>query len=183
MKKFTSVDELFADIEKNKSLWDKIITHPSMNWLRWIIYNLKDVPNDLYRKCKRGLQRVYWGLADEDIWGLDFYLSKVILRGLKKLREDKQGCPILDGYGMYDDDKEFEEMYKEWKSILDTMIWTFEVTIKIQSSDWLMLPEKGFTEKEMAHLSENFHVMTVEEMEKYNEGWKNFTRYYFSLWN
>lgn len=110
MKKFTSVDELFADIEKNHTLWDKIILHPSMEWLRWLIYNAKDVPNDFYRKCKRGWQRAYRGWCDEDVWGFDWYLSKVIIEGLKRLKVTKHGTPFIDGFNGEDD---FEEMQKE----------------------------------------------------------------------
>lgn len=182
MKKFKSVEEMFEDIKKNRTLLDKIILHPSMNWLHWIIYNAKDVPSDIYRKIKRGYQRAYFGISDEDTWSVDYYLSKVILIGLRKLAEDKQGCPMLDGYNV-DSDSEFEEMDKEWKRILGTIIYTFEVTQKVQDDNWILLPDKGFTEKELERLSQNFHVMTKEEMEKYNLGWKNFHKYYFSLWS
>jgi hypothetical protein len=180
MKKFTSVDELFEDMEKNYTPWHRFVL--KHEWLRWLIYNAKDVPHNTYRKIKRGWQRAYWGLADEDVWELDYYLSRVILRGLKKLKENKQGCPCLDGYDSTIKE-ESEAMFKEWDMILDSMIWTFEATRKIQQNDWLMSPEKGFNVKEMVTLSKNFHVMTVEEMNRYKEGWLNFQKYYFSLWD
>ena len=167
MKKFTSVEEMFEDMKKNRSLLDKIIL--KYEWFCWLIYNAKDVPHDIYRKIKRGWQRAYWGVSDEDVWSLDYYLTKVILRGLKHLKESKCGCPYLDGFNS-ETDEEFAAMDKEWKRMLNAMIWTFEATMRIQSSDWIMLPEKGFTEKEMATLSKNFHVMTVEEMNRYKEG-------------
>lgn len=179
MRKFTSVEELFADIEKNKSLWDKFITHPSMDWLRWTIYNLPDVPRDLYRKCRRGLQRAYRGVADEDVWGFDWYLSKVILRGLKRLKETKRGCPFVEGFN---GESDFEEMEKEWNRILDTMIWTFEVTQKIQDDRWLLSPLQGWTEEEQKRLTA-FYLMTAEETRKYYVGWSNFQKYYFGLWD
>ena len=180
MKKFTSVEEMFEDMKKNRSLLDKIIL--KYEWLRWLIYNAKDVPFDFYRKCKRGWQRAYWGISVEDCWSVDYYLTKVTLKGLKHLKELKHGCPCLDGFNS-ETDEEFAAMDKEWKRILDTMIWTFEVTEKIQIDNWFLLPDKKLTEKEMAHISKNFHVMTVEEMNRYKEGWLNFQKYYFSLWD
>ena len=180
MKKFNSVEEMFEDMKKNRSLLDKIIL--KYEWLRWLIYNAKDVPHDFYRKIKKGWQRTYWGISDEDVWDLDYYLTKVILRGLKKLKESKCGCPCLDGFNS-ETDEEFSAMDKEWKRILDTMIWTFEVTKKLQVENWFLLPDKKLTENEIAHLSKNFHVMTVEEMNRYKEGWLNFQKYYFSLWD
>lgn len=179
MKSFNSVDEMFENMKKNYNLWDKFILNPKNNWLRWLIYNAKDVPFDFYRKCKRGWQRAYWGVSDEDIWSLDYYLTKVILRGLKQLKATKHGTPYIDGF---EGDTDWEEMEKEWQRILGTMIWTFEVTQKIQEGDWLLLPEKGFTEQEMNRLSENFHVMSNAEMYWYKEGWANFQKYYFGLW-
>jgi len=177
MKTFTSVDDLFEDITKNSSPWHRFIL--KHEWLRWLIYNAKDVPNDFYRKCKRGWQRAYRGWCDEDVWGFDWYLSKVIVEGLKKLKETKHGTPILDGY---DGESDFEEMDKEWERILDTMIWTFETSQKIQNSDWLLMPINGWTENQLK-LQASFHLMTAEETRQYLVGWVNFQKYYFALWD
>lgn len=179
MKKFTSVEEIMVDFPKNYTPWDKFILNPKNEWLRWLIYNAKDVPHDLYRKIKRGWQRAYWGISDEDVWGLDWYLSKVIVEGLKRLKVTKHGIPIIDGFNGEDD---FEEMQKEWERILDTMIWTFEVTQKVQNSDWLLMPINGWTE-EQKKLELSFHLMTAEETRRYYVGWSNFQKYYFGLWD
>ncbi len=176
MKKFTSIE----DMEKNYNWWDKFITHPSMNWLRWTIYNLPDVPMDFYRKCKRGWQRAYFGISDEDCWLVDYYLSKVILIGLKKLRINKPGCPILDGYN---GETDFDEMQKEWDDKLNSMIYAFEVTQKIQEENWMITPVNGWTEEERKRLEKNFHLMTKEETYQYLRGWANFQNHYFSLWD
>ena len=182
MKKFTSVDELFEDIKKNYNLWDKIILHPSMNWLRRLIYNTTEIPGDFYRKCKRGYQRAYFGICDEDVWGLDYYLSNVILIGLKKLKKNKLGCPYIDGFDS-ETDEGFEAMQKEWDRILDTMIWTFETTKKIQETNWMLMPVKGWTKEEQKCMGKSMHLMTAEETKRYYEGWSNFSKYYFSLWD
>jgi hypothetical protein len=62
------------------------------------------------------------------------------------------------------------------------MIWTFEVTQKVQNSDWLLMPINGWTE-EQKKLESSFHLMTAEETRKYLVGWSNFTRYYYNLWD
>jgi len=179
MKKFTSVDDLFEDIKNNSfTPWHRFILNHE--WLRWLIYNAEDVPNDFYRKCKRGWQRAYWGISDEDIWGLDWYLSKIILRGLKQLKKSKPGTPFVDGFN---GETDIEEMQKAWELILELMIWTFEATIKIQEMEWLKIPENGFTDEQITRLSKDFRIMTKDEMEKYNKGWDLFKRYYYSLWD
>jgi len=182
MKKFTSVDELFEDIKKNYNLWDKIILHPSMNWLRRLIYNTTEIPGDFYRKCKRGYQRAYFGICDEDVWGLDYYLSNVILIGLKKLRKNKLGCPCLEGFNS-ETDEGFEAMQKEWELIIDAMIWTFEVTKKIQNMEWLLMPKDGWKIDERKRMAKEIHLMTRGETERYYYGWKLFSQHYFSLWD
>jgi hypothetical protein len=113
MKKFNSIDEMFEDIKKNHTLWDKIILHPSMNWLRWLIYNAIDVPNDFYRKCKRGWQRAYRGWADEDTWHLDGYLARIIKESVTYLKSYNNGYPS-------------DLTEKEWNEILSDIIYTFD---------------------------------------------------------
>lgn len=113
MRKFTSVDEMFDNMKKNYSPWDRFITNPKNNWMRWLIYNLKDVPNDLYRKCKRGLQRAYRGWADEDTWNLDRYLASVIKESVTYLKSYKYGYPT-------------DLTEKEWDEILSDIIYTFD---------------------------------------------------------
>jgi len=110
---YKSVEEMMKDMKSHYTWWDKIILHPSMNWLRWIIYALPDMPRDFYRKCKRGYQRAYRGWADEDVWCLDFYLAKVIKDSIKKLQKDTNGYPG-------------NLTAEQWNSILEDIIYTFE---------------------------------------------------------
>lgn len=179
MKSFNSVEELFEDIKNHRSPWHKFVLNHK--WSRWLIYNAKDVPFDFYNKCKRGWQRAYWGISQEDVWGLDWYLSKIILKGLKRLKENKYGCPYIDGFTGEND---FNEMQKEWDRILDAIIWTFEVSQKIQDDYWLLWPKNGWNEKQYNNYKELefIYLMTEEETKRYYQGWDLFQRYYFSLW-
>jgi hypothetical protein len=151
-------------------------------FVRWLIYNAKDIPFDFYRKYKRGYQRAYFGISDEDVWGLDNYLSNVILIGLKKLRSNKVGCPYIDGFDS-ETDEGFESMQKEWERILETMIWTFQVTKKVQNGEWLLRPKYGWTIQDRVRVEKEIHLMTVQETRRYYRGWANFSKYYFGLWD
>lgn len=111
MKKFTSVDDLFEGITKNSSPWHRFIL--KHEWLRWLIYNAKDVPHDIYRKIKRGWQRAYRGWADEDTWNLDGYLASVIKESVTFLKSHHYGYPT-------------DLSEKEWDDILSDIIYTFD---------------------------------------------------------
>lgn len=52
-----SVEEFKKTMIENRNLWDKFILNPKMNWLRWLIYNLPDVPKDIYNNIKWFIQR------------------------------------------------------------------------------------------------------------------------------
>lgn len=147
--------------------------------LRPFIYNLPSLPKDIYRTIRKFIQRGRFGISDEDVWSLDGYLNEVTLRGLKILKETKTGTPLLDGFN---DESDYNEMSEEWLRILDTMIWTFEAAQKISNSEWILHYDKLSTKQKKA-MAKIFHLMTKKEIEKYEEGWKNFTRYYFALWS
>lgn len=172
MRKFTSVEDMIKGMRENYSLLDKIILN--CKWLRWLIYNAKDVPHNFYRKCRRGWQRAYSGWADEDCWSLDYYLSKVIRDSVKRLRNHHCGFP---GY----------MTNKEWNEKLDAIIYTFDVNDKILNDYWMAL-QKCDEWKDEVYLEQkerfnDFHVMTFEETERYERGWKYFQEYYFHLWD
>jgi hypothetical protein len=174
MRKFNSVKELLDDMDKKRTLWDKIILHPSMEWLRWIIYNSKDVPNDLYRKCKRGWQRAYRGWADDDTWNLDGYLSKIIRDSVKGLRNTNDSYPA---------DMKFEE----WEAILDNIVYTFDINYKVLNNYYLILQKVDKWSEEL-YLEQKekyyeFHVLSLNETIRYERGWQLFKTYYFQLWN
>jgi len=180
MNKYKLIDEMLESFNKNKSLWDKIILHPKMNWLRWIIYNLKDLPKDIYNNIKWFIQRGKRGYADCDVWDFDSYLSKVISEGIKDLKSQIHGVSSdfasKDGKDIYLD---------KWKVVLDEIIWTFETSQKIIDADWIYLNSKERNKKRRIKFSKefNYHIMTKEECDRYRKGWVLFRKYYHSLWD
>jgi hypothetical protein len=136
MRKFTSIEDMLNGMREDYSTWDKFITHPSMNWLRWLIYNAKEVPHNFYRKCTRGWQRAYRGWADEDTWNLDRYLAVIIKESVSYLKLHNYGCP--DGL-----------TEKEWDEILSDIIYTFDRMDAEKRLDTVFIDyvrfERGFT--------------------------------------
>lgn len=129
-KTYPSIEEYITHSNSTKTFWDKFILHPKMNWLRWTIYNLPDVPKDIIRKCKRGYQRAYRGWSDEDTWNLDNYLAKVIKESLQHFRQNLSGCPV-------------NLSEKDWQEMLDDMIYTFD-RLQASSFDYVVIDDKRF---------------------------------------
>jgi hypothetical protein len=70
-----------------------------------------------------------------DVWNADHTLALVILPVLRKLKENKHGCPHTDvedapieetDVTEADDEQEFHWNNKRWCWIMDEMIWAFE---------------------------------------------------------
>lgn len=199
MTQFNSVEEMMNDMKKNYNWWDKFILNPKMNWLRWLIYNAKDVPMDNYRAIKWFIQRGKRGYSDRDVWGFNWHLSEVIIQGLMDLKKQLHGCPCgMIGTQSIETEEEPSEAMKEWKHIIETMIWTFKASRKIQDHTWLPVFDERRRpkfEKWIKKLKDpdkdplfkdvklEYYLMTKKDMIRYEEGWKNFKKYYFDLWD
>ena len=195
---YKSVSKMFR--EKHGFLYEIWFT------IRCRIKHAWEWPGDQLREHKWACQRIRDGVSEGDIWGFDYYLSNVILKGLKYLKKNKHGCPCLKGFGIDSPndqtDEQFKAMQKEWDRILDTMIFTFEITKKVQDHD-LIIPEgdEYFTNAEYkkykrycARLAKRekedeydialkCSVISKKQFLKYCEGFRNFSKFYYSLWD
>ena len=176
IKKFESVDKLIKDVEANYSWWDKFILSPKMNWLRYLIYNLSDVPRDCYNKVKWFIQRGKRGYSDRDCWDLDNYLSRVIYKSVIDLKNNKNSY--------LDENLSLEEC----DAILDKIIYAFHTAELISNGHyWYMSTSKtNFREYSdvKKHLKDsNIIIMSYADCKRYEEGWKLFQKYFNSLWN
>jgi hypothetical protein len=164
-------------------VWDKI-------WFK-VFYPFK--PSEIrwnFLRFKSYFIRGKKGWAPMDTWSFDYYLSPIIRDALTHLKKNNHGYP-----GSLDNQE-------EWEVILEKIIWTFDACEKIQKSDWYMLPRENYImsngklyykdNTEYEELRKNYeeiavkynnHVMTDEELLKYEEGWRLFKEYYFSLWD
>jgi len=176
-------------------IWFKILFHLKPSEIRWQIRRLKC----FFIRGKKGWSEI-------DVWDLHDYFSTVISTSIKELKETTHGFPTMvlpDNYDPCDEDKERqkkieEECVKKWNSILDTISWTFDVNKKLSASTWYIVKREDFKteEKFQQHLSfcqdmvkkydepdDPHHIMTDEEIKRYEEGWELFKKYYFCLWN
>ena len=122
-------------------------------------------------------QRGKDGVADSDVWNFDYYLAKVICKGLRKLKKISHTTPP-------------NLTYKEWNEVLDKITYTFETYQKVIDLDYVY-PLEDEKYEELLKYWENFnkeyrdnvHVMTNEELKKYEEGFDLFRKHFYDLWD
>ena len=151
---FKTVDQMI------KYLNDEEAKHPIKTFCTRVYYSVIRFCEDIYRDTRAFIQRGKRGYADCDVWSFDYYLAKVIVGALTKLKKDKCGFPI-EISKLYGDDAE-----KAWDNILTLIIDGFQGVIDFHDSDDYYSPEK-FKEIEK-RLQNSLELMKV---------------YYFSLWD
>ena len=171
---------------KDEKEWKK--NHPVLAFLEDFYYSAivkKDIPIDAYREIKWFIQRGKRGYADCDVWGFDYYLSNIIVNGIKDLKEQVHGVPSDISRKMGEShSSDLKKSIKEWKRILGEIQWTFETSTKICENNWILIKDERTrgTYKKLEK-DKNFRVMTKEECKRYKNGWKLFQQYYFNLWD
>ena len=180
-------DEKTMEFKTSQELadkWDK--QHPVLNSFQTYYYKIsriKELPRDIYQNIKWFIQRGSRGFADCDVWSFDCYLSDIIVDGLKNLKENIHGHPV--GLG----NKKEENGEELWKNILNEIIWTFEVSKKIQNHEWILINSERQRTKFIKNINKfeskdiKYHVMSAEERKRYKDGWLLFRNYYYNLWD
>ena len=177
------------------------------------IYNIKDDPNNPYKKwvnflnpiCKV-LQNIldfihpqirYVKIDRWDTWSMDHTLAHIIHPMLVQLNETKHGAPYTDDEDVPDEikstnaePKENEwdtdsNHFKRWDYILNEMIWTFEQEIKDDD-------EKQFydhSEGQGLPFEQSLDKLKVDyegleaHQKRKENGFRLFGRYYQNLWD
>jgi len=148
-------------------------------WIRHGLWNyVRDFPREVYWFCQRGMR----GYSDRDTWGLDYHLARIIAEGTAQIKKYKSGHPA-------------DITEKQWDIILNEIIWTFEMATEILDNsvyymkyvDWNKDDYERFN-KTCEELKQKcpdgkFYAMTKEECKRYEDGWKLFQEYFFSLWD
>lgn len=166
--KFNSMEDFKESLHKDDTWFDKFML---ATW--WPFYRFcADFKWKYIKGIKRFIQRGYRGYADSDTWSLDSYLSGIIISGVKTLKKNKMGHPA-----------ELKNM-KEWHTILDKIIYTFEIEKDAANSD-VFIPAnlKEFLKVKKSLAGTNIKVLTGSECRKYEQGWELFRKFYRGLWD
>ena len=99
------------------------------------------------------------GWCYADVWCLNDYLVNIILPCLKELKEIEHGYPVID------DSLNEEEAIALWDQKLDAMIEGFEAAKRILNDEWQTM--------------EDYKI----EKAIFKRGMKEFTEYFFALWD
>jgi len=147
-----------------------------MRKFKYIFQDIIDAPNDLYRKIKKMVQRAYRGWSNEDTWCFDFYLADVIENGLIHLKNTACGYPA-------------NLTEEEWNNVLKKIILTFKTAKQIIDNHYIYTFSQEYDTEENKNLRRSLGkldfctIMTKEECQSYEEGWKLFQEYFHSLWS
>ena len=126
-----------------------------------------------FRWLKWCWQRAFRGWADCDWWGMDYYLTTIILPMLKKLRENQHGHPA-----------NFTE--EKWNNILDDMIMGFEAAERVIGDEYYKQVSgdsieaiENATHKEI----KEWGRLNLEDQKLFEQKGKVFIDNFFGLWD
>jgi hypothetical protein len=138
---------------------------------------------------KRVYQNIFRGWNDSDLWNLDWNIAEYILPRLKRLKEIKKGYP-----SNIDDPK-------QWESILDKMIKSFEyiiidsqdIELKDSGCDLKCVGRDGNTYLEYVGTQEEkdlnekylneYREKLIEREKEIEHGLYLFSKYFRNLWD
>jgi hypothetical protein len=115
-------------------------------------------------------RRVNVRIDDYDVWNMDSTLALIILPMLKKLKDDKQGVPLVDDEDLPEELRgtapnifaDTPVMEKRWNYVLDEMIFAFESNVG----------DVGYFDTEN----------NLDTSIRQQKGYRLFGKYYSSLW-
>jgi len=141
-------------------LWETKIVRIIYQPLRRLYMNIIEIP----RKIKWGLQSLFRGYSDCDLWGLNTYICKKTIKPLKAFRKmNKFGHPC----GLKNN--------KEWNKILDRIIFMMDEELK--NGCWG--DDKIYKIKD----DKKRHKKINEYNNKIKEGCRLFGEYFLGLWD
>lgn len=168
--KFCTLEELLKFLKEEESKW----YYPILSFFRSIKYFIRDLKY-LPNKIKYAYQRVKYGYSDEDVWGFDYYLTDIILGGIKILRTNLHGHPCT------------LNSCEEWEIVLIKIERTFTLIKEMLANNSIPIGMNvAWTEelyKEHVNKQRDFYVWTKKDSEDYHEGWELFKKYFINLWD
>lgn len=184
VKTYKSMDEFFAHIDEEKRL------HPIKDFFFTLRCKLEtyliDNPRELWQDIIAFFQRGKRGYAKKDTWALDSYLATVIKNSLIDLQRIKQGTPATYNpeIGEYDYNEE------RWEDILNKIIYTFHTQELINDDQYIYIPSDEWTYEKYFETIKMYKdaeyecvVMNLDDVERFEEGWNLFRKYFRALWS
>jgi predicted secreted protein len=119
------------------------------------------------RHIKYAWQRVFNKYDERVTWSIDWYLTEMLPKWIRELKQNNHGVPMSMFDGMEHDEnynyseEDGEIATKKWDNILDNIIEGFEAGRKIQE----------------------FDEDNEEMIKKFNDGFDLFKKYFFNLWD
>ena len=153
-----------------------------------------------YPKKSDAQRKVKIQVSDHDVWAADSTLALIIVPMLKKVKESKQGSPLVDDEDVPEgirstnaDPKEHEwdtdsNHHKRWEWVLNEMIWAFEQHAKPDWEQEFYSGEADFKIVDDKMIEGPNHTFEVdrEGLNKHRERMANgrrlFAKYYDCLW-
>ena len=92
----------------------------------WYLLRPWEFVVDLYREGRSFVQRGSRGYADSDLWSLDWYLRRILAKGLRRLSATTNSYPAVDE----------AKTYRDWTRILARMANGFQDVIDYEECGW-----------------------------------------------
>jgi hypothetical protein len=149
--------------------YDKIYL-PIYRFVRWNIWEYIQPSN-----FKHWYQRARYGYSYQDCWGIDWHLANIIPKMIRDMKKNIHGHP---GNITMD----------EWYDILDTIAKAFELEYELKDSTLFECVDEEH-ENHMKELMKDKNyfkgcrIMTQEEKDIRDRGWKYFREYFGNLWD
>jgi len=191
--KYKNVKAMRKDIFKERDEWIK--KHPTLYKIEQTYYSIERFfvrIIDFFRyDIKHFFQRGAKGWSDRDWWCYPFHISTITVGCLKRLKKDGHGVPT------WGDDKTEKQAVKEWNDILDNIIYTFEMAVKIGDNDVDYIPTTQKDAEKARKIYRRIHreikkeypdfpktkVLTAKESAKLEKGFDLYKKWFFHLWD
>ena len=143
---------------------------------------------------KHYYQRARYGYSYQDCWSIDWHLADIIPKMIRELKENTHGVPgeIVSHWDPDENGNLTDENWvmaeNEWEMILDKIARAFELEYELKDHRLFdcVDEEHENTMKELMADREHFkecRIMTQEERDTIEDGWKYFKDYFGSLWD
>ena len=121
-KKFKNIDKMFRELERKRK------KHPVYYFFHDLFWRVYHYIDDLPLRIRTFIQRGNRGWANSDVWGLDYYLSKVISGGVYHLKKNSNTMPngLTEG---------------QWIDILNEIKYTFEMAQRITETELYLIKD------------------------------------------